>query len=230
MNYKNAKAEHHTENLSLYNMDCMELLKQTPDNYYDLAIVDPPYGIDCAKTINIANKKRGFEGNKIHESKKWDDDIPPKEYFDELKRVSKNQIMWGGNYFTEHLKPTKAWIFWDKKDTKNQGSNFSDGELAWTSFKKVTKLFQYGWIGIDYCNKNENKIHPTQKPVKLYEWLLQNYSEKGAKILDTHLGSMSSAIACHYFGAHLTGCELDEDYFKAGIERVENETRQLTLF
>jgi site-specific DNA-methyltransferase (adenine-specific) len=215
--------------LDLRRMDCMELMAQYPDKHFELAIVDPPYGIDCAKTINIKNDKKGFTGNLLHESKSWDDEIPPAEYFAEIKRVSLNQIIWGGNYFTEHLKPVKGWIFWSKKETKMQGSNFSDGEMAWTSFKSVTRLFEYGWIGIDYCNKDEAKQHPTQKPVALYNWLLENYAKPGDKILDTHMGSGSIAIACHYRQHHLTACELDEDYFRDACKRIEKETRQLTF-
>lgn len=219
-----------TDLLDIRCMDCMELMAEYPDGHFDLAICDPPYGIDCAKTINIKNDKRGFSGERLHKSKRWDDEIPSAEYFKELERVSKNRILWGGNYFTEHLPPTKAWIFWSKKDTKTQGSNFSDGELAWTSMKKVTRMFEYGWIGIDYCNKDEKKQHPTQKPIKLYDWLLANYAKEGDKILDTHLGSGSHAIACHYAGLYLTASELDPDYFAASVERIQRETAQTTLF
>jgi len=219
-----------TDLLDLRNMDCMELMREYPDKHFDLAIVDPPYGIDCAKTINIKNEKRGFAGEKLHAAKEWDNEIPSAEYFRELERVSKNRILWGGNYFTEFLPPTKSWIFWSKKDTKTQGSNFSDGELAWTSLKKVTRMFEYGWIGIDYCNKGEKKQHPTQKPVALYDWLLRNYAEKGQTILDTHMGSGSIAIACHYAGCHLTASELDEDYYNAACERIQRETQQQSLF
>jgi len=215
----------------VFNIDCVEFMKQYPDNHWELAICDPPYGIDCAKTINISNKSKGFRGNKIHDSKAWDNSIPPKEYFFELKRVSKNQIIWGGNYFTEYLEPTKAWIFWDKKENKNQGSNFSDGELAWTSYKKVTKYFRFGWIGVDYINNNEDrKIHPTQKPVALYKWILNNYAKEGDKILDTHLGSASSRIAAHDMKFDFVGCELDKEYFDAAEFRYQEHIKQLTLF
>lgn len=215
--------------VELLNMDCMEYLRECEDNAFDLAIVDPPYGIGCAKTINIPNSKRGFSGERIHAEKKWDDDIPPVEYFNDLRRVARSSIIWGGNYFTEHLPPQKGWIFWDKKETKEQGSNFSDGEMAWTDTGKVTRLFQHGWIGLDYCNQPEKKIHPTQKPVKLYNWLLTNYAKPGQRILDTHLGSGSSAIAAHYFGVDFVGIEIDEDYYKAACERFKRETAQLDL-
>lgn len=215
---------------TIHLLDCNEGMKQFPDNHFELAIVDPPYGLGMAKTTNIPNKKKGFSGAKLHENKEWDNSVPRMDYFKELKRVSRNQIIWGGNYFTDYLTPVKAWIFWSKKDTKTQGSNFSDGELAWTSFKKVTRLFEYGWIGIDYCNKDESKIHPTQKPVKLYEWLLMNYAKEGDKILDTHLGSGSSRIAAYNLGFDFTGYELDEDYFNDSLKRFEQHIKQLKLF
>lgn len=160
---------------------------------------------------------------KHHEFKKWDNCIPHKEYFDQLKRVSANQIIWGANYFTDFLSPTKAWIFWYKDQ---QDLTMSDGELAWTSLKKVTRMFTlhrtYLW--------QEKPIHPTQKPIKLYEWILSNYAKPGDRILDTHLGSGSSAIAAHYGGFDFVGCELDEDYYKAACERFDNETRQEAMF
>jgi site-specific DNA-methyltransferase (adenine-specific) len=215
---------------TLYNCDCMEYMRGLPDKAFDLAIVDPPYGIGCDCTINIGNKKKGFSGNVIHVAKEWDKSIPLASYFSELERVSTNRIIWGGNYFTEFLPPTKGWIFWDKKINKNQGSNFSDGEMAWTSLKIPTRYFQYGWIGVDYCNQAEKKIHPTQKPVKLYEWLLTNYAKPRQRILDTHLGSMSSVIACLNMGFEITGCELDTDYFSAGVERVKQSQMQQRMF
>ena len=138
-----------TDKIQITNEDNMALMSRYKDNHFDLAIVDPPYGIEMAKTINIKNTKKSFHGKELHKLKDWDNDIPPAEYFEELKRVSKNQIIWGGNYFTEYLRPTKAWVFWSKKETKTQGSNFSDGELAWTSLKKVTRMFEYGWIGTE---------------------------------------------------------------------------------
>jgi len=214
----------------VYLEDCVTALKRYADNHFDLAIVDPPYGIEMAKTTNIPNPKKGFRGNKLHNEKEWDNEIPSEEYFLEVQRVSKNQIIWGGNYFTEYLKPTKAWIFWSKKETKTQGSNFSDGELAWTSFKKVTRLFEYGWIGIDYCNKSETKIHPTQKPVALYDWLLMNYAEQGNLILDTHLGSGSSRIAAYKGGFNFVGFEIDQEYYEKQEKRFNDFKSQLRLF
>ena len=204
----------------LRNCDNMELMAEYPDNYFDLAIVDPPYG------IGIDGQKESFKKKQIrkkHDFKKWDNSIPSKEYFDELKRVSKNQIIWGGNYFTEYLTPTKAWIFWYKAQ---QGLTMSDGELAWTSFKKVTRMFEMHRAHV----WEESPINPTQKAVKLYKWLLQNYAKEGDKILDTHLGSGSIAIACHQMGFDLTGCELDKDYFEAMLKRIETETAQQDMF
>lgn len=222
--------EYKTENLSLYNMDCMELMKQTPDDYYDLAIVDAPYGIgESGKT----NKSRG----KLAAAKDYkpfaggDIKAPDLGYFEELKRVSKNQIILGANHFIQNIPNANSscWIVWDKD---NGACDFADSELAYTSFKTAVRNFKFRWAGMlqENMKNKEVRIHPTQKPIKLYEWLLNNYAEKGQKILDTHLGSMSSAIACHYFGVHLTGCELHYDYFKDGVQRVEAETRQLTLF
>ena len=214
----------------VYLEDCVTALKRYKDNHFSLAIVDPPYGIEMAKTTNIPNPKKGFRGNKLHNEKEWDNEIPSEEYFLEVQRVSKNQIIWGGNYFTEYLKPTKAWIFWSKKETKTQGSNFSDGELAWTSFKKVTRLFEYGWIGIDYCNKSETKIHPTQKPVALYDWILEQYGSDANLILDTHLGSGSSRIAAYKGGFNFVGFEIDQEYYEKQEKRFNDFKSQLRLF
>ena len=221
------------ENITLLNCDCMDYMATIPDKYFELAIVDPPYGLKIAKTMSSVcwvNVKKGFTKKELHKKKEWDSAIPEKDYFDELKRVSKNQIIWGGNYFTEFLPPTKAWIFWDKKENKTQGLNFSDGELAWTSLNKVTKYFKYGWIGLDYCNQSEKKQHPTQKPIALYEWLLTNYAKTGDKILDTHGGSFSSAIACNNLGFEFVGMELDKDYFDASVKRFEKHISQAKLF
>lgn len=200
-----------TDKLILTNEDNMVLMARYPDKYFDLAIVDPPYGI-------------GLDGGQIgyskHKKKEWDAESPPIEYFNELFRVSKNQIIWGFNHFLEKLPSTKAIIFWNK----HQNGYFAEGELAWCSIGTV-KYFDRA-----YQKDIGNKFHPTQKPVKLYEWLLMNYAKEGDKILDTHLGSMSIAIACHNLGFELTGCELDKEYFDKGIQRVQNHINQQRLF
>ena len=206
---------------TIHNMDCMEFMATVPDNYYDLAIVDPPYGLNMAK--EKPRKDGRFAGN-IPRS--WDEEIPSNEYFSELMRVSKNQIIWGGNYFP--LPPTQGFIFWYKR---NPVDNFSDGELAWTSFKRPAKCFDYKYYGsIEGNSSAEKKIHISQKPVRLYEWLLKNYSKPGWKILDTHLGSGSSAIACNNLGFELAACELDPDYYTAACKRIYEATAQDRLF
>jgi site-specific DNA-methyltransferase (adenine-specific) len=159
---------------------------------------------------------------KGYKKKEWDNAIPTKEYFDELFRVSKNQIIWGGNYFIEHLKNTRCFISWDKMNGTN---NMADFELAWTSFESSCRRFSMH----HFSSGNDKKIHPTQKPTKLYKWILDKYAKEGDKILDTHLGSGSIAIACHYAGHQLDACELDEEYFNQAMERVTNQTRQTTL-
>lgn len=201
------------EKLSLYHADCMEVMRQFPDKHFDLAIVDPPYGIgeDGGK---FRDRKGG--GHRVLPKKGWDSVPPSSDFFEELRRVSKDQIVWGGNYFP--LPPSRCWIFWDKL----MGGDFADGELAWTSFDCVVKKFTK-------CNKDHGHIHPTQKPVALYRWLLAKYAQPGQRILDTHLGSGSHAIAAHYAGMDFTGIELDADYFKAACERIERETSQMTL-
>jgi len=201
--------------IKMLNMDCMEYMKTLPDKYFDLAIVDPPYGIGVDK-MNM------FDGAKKQaRHKEYTDTAPNKFYFDEIFRVSKNQIIFGGNYFC--LPPTRCYLSWDKI----QEFSGADFELAWTSFDKPSKAFRM-------CRAEaygKGTIHPTQKPVKLYQWLLQNYAKPEFKILDTHLGSGSSAIAAHYFGvAEFVGTELDEDYYKACCERFENATAQEALF
>jgi len=205
----------------------MELMAEYPDNYFDLAIVDPPYGIG---ENGSNNKTRG----KLATPKNYkafaglDKEPAPKEYFEELFRVSKNQIIWGANHFIERInKNSSCWVVWDK----NNSGDFADCELAWTSFKTAVRKFKYTWNGMlqqDMKNK-EFRIHPTQKPVTLYNWLLENYAKEGDKILDTHLGSGSIAIACHYRGFELVGCELDEEYYNQMLERFEKETAQLSL-
>ena len=202
-------------------MDCMEYMKSLPDNAFDLAIVDPPYGIDAA---NMTMGKGSANDLGIHKKKNWDKAIPQKEYFDELFRISKNQIIWGGNYFLDYLGNTRCVLIWDKLD---YNSDFAAFEMAWTSFNKNCKTFQRARSAQGDAT---GKIHPTQKPIKLYEWLLTNYAKQGDKILDTHLGSGSHAIACNNLGFELVGLELDNDYFKASCERIAKEAQQERLF
>lgn len=199
------------------NMDCIEYMKQFPDKYFELAIVDPPYGIDVN---NQSQGKGGGLAKKIEYKKTdWDKTAPKVEYFDELLRVSKNQIIWGANHFISRIPlDSSCWIVWDKE---NGTTDFADCELAYTSFKTAARIFKWKWNGMiqqDMKNK-ENRIHPTQKPVALYRWLLQNYANQGDKILDTHLGSGSSRIAADMEGFDFYACELDKDYFDASCKR-----------
>ena len=206
---------HRAGNILLLNADCMEVMKHIKDNEFELSCVDPPYGIGVT-TMNMGGRKT-VAPNK---NKLWDSETPSDEYFIELQRVSSNQIIWGGNYFK--LPPTRCWLIWDKGETMC-GRDFAEAEMAWTSLDKVVRFFKK--------NPNQpNRFHPTQKPVKLYDWLLANYAKPGQRILDTHLGSGSSAIAAHYFGCDFVGCELDEDYFKAASDRFNYETRQVAMF
>jgi len=211
-----------TSKIRITNEDNMELMKRYPDNYFDLAIVDPPYGLGIdgqKKSINKNHK----HNRKEHTQKNWDAAIPNETYFKELKRVSKNQIIWGGNYFTEHLKPTKAWVFWYKGQ---RDLTMSDGEMAWTSFDTVTRQFELNRAALI----TQNTFHPTEKPYKLYKWLLDKYAKEGDKILDTHLGSGSISVACHDYGFDLTACELDTEYYNKAIERIKNHVSQQKLF
>jgi len=199
----------------------MELMSRYPDGYFELAIVDPPYGYGDKKTdiLNFRQKEQHREWN-----------IAPNEiYFKELFRVSKNQIIWGGNYFPFIWGfGGRCFIYWHKG---NPVPNFADGELAWTSFNKNAKQFDYRYYGnLEGNTSTGTKFHPTQKPVALYEWLLMNYAKEGDKILDTHLGSGSIAIACHNLGFDLTACELDPEYYEAAIKRIENHKAQQRLF
>lgn len=210
------------------NEDNMELMARYPDKYFDLAIVDPPYGID------VTNQSQGSGGGvaKKIEYKKtnWDKNPPNQDYFIELQRVSKHQIIWGANHFISKIPyDSSCWIVWDKD---NGDTDFADCELAWTNFNTAVRKVKWRWSGMlqqDMKNK-EIRIHPTQKPVKLYEWLLMNYAKEGDKILDTHLGSGSIAIACHNLGFELTACELDKDYYEAAIKRLEQHKAQQRLF
>ena len=209
----------------------MEYMKGLDDNAFELAIVDPPYGIDAANTFGGDERKSGNGAamKTAFDKKDWDLGIPDKAYFDELMRVSKNQIIWGANYMSHFLPPSMGWIVWDKD---NGTTKFSDAELAFSSFDRALRTWKYTWNGMIQgdMKKKETRIHPTQKPVKLYEWLLANYAKEGDRILDTHLGSGSSAIAAHYGGFDFVGCELDEDYYNAAKERFDRETAQVALF
>ncbi len=220
--------------IELLNIDCMAFMKTCNDNEFDLAICDPPYGIgfDGHDTITKEGHKGFTRSNKLYEKKNWDSATPNQEYFTELQRVSKNQIVWGGNYFTDKLPVSRGWIFWDKKITNAKNFTFSDGELAWTSFDKILKKITYDWIGFGYLNnsRGQKKTHPTEKPIDLYRHVLREYAKKGDKILDTHLGSGSIAIACHEEGFDLVGCEIDNDYFNNAKKRLTNETNQTILF
>jgi len=208
-----------TDKIRIYNEDCLEAMKLMPDNAFELAIVDPPYGIERLKKIN--------KGDKIHKAsdsgKNYNNNKPSSIYFDELFRVSKNQIIWGANNFV--LPTSEYFCIWDKK----QGyPNFARCEYAFVSMglKKPAKIFEHGI----HQYLNQSKIHPTQKPVKLYEWLLDNYAKKGDRILDTHLGSGSIAMACHNRGFDLTAHEIDQEYFEATSKRIKDHIAQLTIF
>ena len=215
--------------ISIYNEDCLQALKAMADKQFDLAIVDPPYGIGMDGTIGIGiGKEKGFTRKKEYTKKNWDKEVPSQEYFDELFRVSKNQIVWGANYFTKQLPVIKNYIFWHKKG-QSVDDKFNDGEMAFASLGR-TRMVDIWWNGVGVINSGENKIHPTQKPVKLYKWLLENYAKKDWKILDTHLGSGSIAIACWDMGYDLTAYEVDKEYYDNACKRLETHKAQLTLW
>lgn len=216
-------------NIKLYNADCMEVMKTFKDKQFDLAIIDVPYGIgeDGSKNhsrskIAISKKYKAYSGN--------DKEPPQKEFFDELIRVSKNQIVWGANHFISRLPfDSSCWIVWDKDNGEN---DFADCELAYTSFNTAVRKFKWRWQGMlqqNMKNKQE-RIHPNEKPVQLYKWLLQNYAKEGDTILDTHFGSLSIGIACHDLKFDLTAIELDKDYYEQAKQRLINHQKQLTLF
>jgi site-specific DNA-methyltransferase (adenine-specific) len=200
--------------IELLHADCMEYMRGLPDKAFDLAVVDPPYGINVTK-MNMGSRKTVRPSAKI-----WDEHVPYRGYFEELKRVAKGQVIWGGNYFD--LPPARCIVVWDKGESM-YGRDFAECEIAWTSFDKVARIFKMGPNQLD-------RFHPTQKPVKLYEWLLTNYAKRGDKILDTHLGSASSAIAAHNLGFDFVGMELDADYYAAAKARYENHIKQIRMF
>ena len=205
------------------NIDCMVGMKQYPDKYFDLAIVDPPYGIGVdGQKLSISKNPK--HNRKEHKQKSWDKTIPTKEYFDELLRVSKNQIIWGANYFVKHLSESKkGWIVWDKGQ---HGLTMSDCELAYSSFDCPTRIKVINRVELMI----DGTIHPTQKPIKLYEWLLNKYAKQGDKILDTHVGSASSLIACYNLGFEYVGFELDKDYYDLATKRIESRMNQMDIF
>lgn len=219
-----------------YLIDCMDGMQQFPDKYFELAIVDPPYGIGCMSmnyTTSGAVRTHGYSAAKRRDYRKqsqWDV-VPDKMYFAELFRVSKQQIIWGGNYFSEMLPSSKSFVVWDKRCNDAMVNDFSDCEYAWCS-TGVARMFRYVWNGMIQGNmkSKEERFHPTQKPIALYEWLLIHYAHKGDKILDTHVGSASSLIACEKLGFQYHGFEIDADYYKAAQERIAKFKSQVSIF
>ena len=239
-----------TDRITITNEDNMELMARYPDNYFELAIVDPPYGIgESSKNRNGVTKIKDKRNGRIsyvktdNEIKDWDKNPPQVEYFMELQRISKNQIIFGANHFIELIPNanSSSWFVWDKC---NGTSDFADCELAWTSFKSAVRQFRFMWSGMfqgkqsftkghifeGNLSLHEKRIHKTHKPVIIYKWLLDKYAKQGDKILDTHLGSGSIAIACHDYGFELTACELDSEYYEKAIQRIKNHTNQQKLF
>jgi site-specific DNA-methyltransferase (adenine-specific) len=220
-----------TDKITITNEDNMLLMARYPDNYFDLAIVDPPYGIDVDNREDHGKKrsKKSASKSKDYAKKGWDSEVPKEEYFKELFRVSKNQIIWGVNYYPYNFL-NGGRIFWDKGTA--EGFTSGDGELAYCSKTNTIRKVSIVWNGMiqhDMKNK-ETRIHPTQKPVALYKWILDKYAKENDKILDTHLGSGSIAIACHDYGFELTACELDKEYYDKAIQRIVNHTNQTKLF
>lgn len=198
----------------VYQMDCSLFMKEVPDKFFELAIVDPEYGIGASEMTMGSGK------HKFIKNKRWDNSIPTEKYFNELFRVSQNQIIWGGNYFSQYLPPSPHWIIWDKK---NPNLSFAEGEQAWIRKGKNLRMFYHYSAQVE----NGGKIHPTQKPIRLYYYCLNNYAKPGDKILDTHLGSQSSRIAAYHLGFDFWGTEIDGDYFKDGCQRFERECHQV---
>lgn len=208
----------------LYNEDCMMAMRKIPDKYFQLAITDPPYGIGQDGQKLRVDEKKPKHGRKEHKRKSWDRNIPPEEYFRELERISENQIIFGGNYFVKHLKAGhKGWIVWDKGQ---HGLTMSDCELAYTSFDTPTRIVTINRVEL----LKENTFHPTQKPVKLHEWILQNYTKQGDRIIDTHAGSGASLVACHNMGFDFLGFEIDEEYYTKANERIKRAQAQISIF
>jgi site-specific DNA-methyltransferase (adenine-specific) len=205
--------------ITITNEDNMALMSRYPDKYFDLAIVDPPYGINVNVSIG---RRKGDKKSDYHKFAGNDNSIPSADYFDELFRISKNQIIWGGNYMTDFLTPTPCWVLWDKGFSEDV--TFAQFEMAWTSFNSSCKKYDFN------AAANRNRIHPTQKPVALYKWLLDKYAKENDKILDTHLGSGSIVIACHDYGFDLTACELDKEYYDKAMLRLTNHQSQTKLF
>lgn len=222
--------------IELINIDNLEFMRNCLDNQFDLSIVDPPYGIGADKAQNKAAQQRlNAKGTskagrhwKMYKQTNWDDAIPTKEYFDELFRISKNQIIWGGNYFTEYLPPTMGWLIWNKMQ---RNFSLADGEMAWSSFNKAMRIFDFSRGAALADNNNRGgRFHPTQKPVQLYKWILDKYANKGDKILDTHLGSGGIAIACHDYDFEMVGLEIDKDYYTMALRRLDDHRAQLKMF
>jgi site-specific DNA-methyltransferase (adenine-specific) len=220
-----------TDKIKITNEDNMLLMARYPDNYFDLAIVDPPYGIGESnknfESRGVSSEKWKRAKPKKYEKKDWDNFAPNKNYFIELQRVSKNQIIWGANHFIENIPNANSscWVVWDKDNS----GDFADCEIALTTFKSAIRKIKLLWSGFRKC-ENVERSHPTQKPILLYKWLIDKYAKENDKILDTHLGSGSIAIACHDYGFELTACELDKEYYDKAMQRIVNHTNQTKLF
>lgn len=214
----------------IINDDCLKVMKQIPDKYVDLCLTDPPYGINIEK-MNFTNSTKGGVCKRNDYSNCFADDKISKDVFDEIMRVSKNQIIFGGNYYSEYLPSTQGWIVWNKKGDGRYSNDFADGELAWTSLNKQLKIYHYLWTGMIQQNmKNkEKRIHPTQKPVDLFGMILRDYSKEGDKIFDPFSGSGTTAIACHRGKRQFLCVEKDEVYFQKSVERLEEERKQMIL-
>lgn len=213
--------------VELLNIDCVEYMATIPDKYFDLAIVDPPYGIGAGSKSFINKNTINKRAQEFYKDKDWDLNRPSVEYFNELKRVSKHNIVWGGNYMADLLEPGRCFIVWDKKTGDN---SYADCELALTNIDGNAKIFTLFWLGAHARDGFGDRIHPTQKPVQLYKWILTHFATTGFKILDTHLGSGSSAIAAHNMGFDFVGCELDKDYYNSACKRFKEQTAQQQLF